>query len=362
MGRIKQINFKILDGIRGISALYVVINHCRGNMLIGGNDLDKIIPFADWELWTKLYYALLQFTILGREFVVLFFVLSGFSIAHSLKSNSSLVKFYFRRFIRLYFPFILALLYAFFVFEGTHELLNLQGKSVFHNLKYIFRNLVYIPSGQMIPQFWSLSHEVIFYIIAPFIMFHKKWYFWVSFVLFGVSLIYNPLNLTGSNIITKFLLDYNFYFALGIFLYNNLDQISNFKVFKSKKTFFVLSFLMLLISVMIKYKLGEFNKITSIIAALYSVIIIVFFLKFEIENKILQFLGEISYSLYITHFASIYFISYILIDLGQIQSQITDQPFVWILGVLFSILVSIPFYFFGEKPTKMYLKKLRKLN
>ena len=38
-------NFKILDGLRGIAATYVVINHCRGNNLIGGSDLSKIVPF-----------------------------------------------------------------------------------------------------------------------------------------------------------------------------------------------------------------------------------------------------------------------------------------------------------------------------
>lgn len=34
-----KIDFKILEGIRGIAAFYVVINHCRGNMLIGGSEL-----------------------------------------------------------------------------------------------------------------------------------------------------------------------------------------------------------------------------------------------------------------------------------------------------------------------------------
>jgi peptidoglycan/LPS O-acetylase OafA/YrhL len=49
---------------------------------------------------------------------------------------------------------------------------------------------------------------------------------------------------------------------------------------------------------------GE-NKITFLMASLFSVLMIFNFLYFEIKNRILMFLGEISYSIYISHFASV---------------------------------------------------------
>ena len=80
-------NFQILDCLRGIAAFYVVINHCRGNLLIGGSEIAETIPVEDWSIVTKLYYAALRFTSLGGEFVIFFFVLSGFSIAYSLRNQ-----------------------------------------------------------------------------------------------------------------------------------------------------------------------------------------------------------------------------------------------------------------------------------
>lgn len=214
----------------------------------------------------------------------------------------------------------------------------------------------------MIPQFWSLSHEVIFYIFAPLIIYsinNKKLYYYISILIYLYSIIISPLDLTGHNIIEKFILDYNIFFAVGIYLYHSIENYNNYPIFNKKYYLYLLTFLFILIMVVIKYKLGEYNKITSILAALYSVLLIIFFLKFKIKNKIFQYLGEISYTLYITHFASIYLITYFFIKINFIENQFTDLPYVWIIGVFGCVLLSVPLYLIGEKPTKHYLSKLR---
>jgi peptidoglycan/LPS O-acetylase OafA/YrhL len=358
-----KIDFKILDGIRGIAAFYVVVNHCRGNMLIGGSELAKISPINEWSLWTKLYYSLLQFTSLGREFVVVFFVLSGFSIAHSLQKNNHILTFYKKRLIRLYPPYLLALFYAYFVFNITHKKLLIAGESVFENINNVINNLFYIPSGQMIPQFWSLTHEVIFYLIAPLIIYSvnkKKLYYYLSILVYFYSVFKAPFSFTGQNIIEKFIFDYNIFFAIGIYLYNTIENYINFKIFNKKYYLFLLSFLIITLMVVIKFKFGEYNKFTSIIAAIYSIILIIFFLKYKIQNKLFQYLGEISYTLYITHFASIYLITYFLIKTHLIDKQFTESPFIWLIGVFGCVLLAIPLYLIGEKPSKILLSKIRK--
>ena len=83
-----KLNFKILDGLRGIASTYVLLNHARGNLLMGGNEYSKIKPILNWSFTEKLYYSSLQLTTLGTEFVILFFILSGFSIAYSLKNKT----------------------------------------------------------------------------------------------------------------------------------------------------------------------------------------------------------------------------------------------------------------------------------
>lgn len=45
----RGINFAILEGIRGITAAYVVINHARGNLYVGGRVLLQEAPISDWS-------------------------------------------------------------------------------------------------------------------------------------------------------------------------------------------------------------------------------------------------------------------------------------------------------------------------
>ena len=83
--KMEEIDFKILDGLRGIAAVYVVFNHSRGNLFIGGVKYSEIKSRELWSFFEKTYFSALQLTSLGREFVILFFILSGFSIAFSLR-------------------------------------------------------------------------------------------------------------------------------------------------------------------------------------------------------------------------------------------------------------------------------------
>lgn len=176
-------NFKILDGLRGIAAMYVVINHSRGNLLIGGNEYAKIIPMQQWTIFDKLYYSILQVTSISREFVILFFILSGFSIDYSLQKKSFVSQFYRRRIIRLYPPYLMALIWAalvFFIANKNAPELTDTFHSVFNSISTIISNLLYIPDGAFIGQFWSLSHEVIFYLLIPFCILNRWLYYIIS--------------------------------------------------------------------------------------------------------------------------------------------------------------------------------------
>ena len=50
-----KIDFKILDGLRGIAAIYVVFNHARGNLFIGGVKYAQLKNVAEWNLYEKVY-------------------------------------------------------------------------------------------------------------------------------------------------------------------------------------------------------------------------------------------------------------------------------------------------------------------
>jgi peptidoglycan/LPS O-acetylase OafA/YrhL len=357
------INFKTLEILRGLAAFYVVINHSRGTLIIGGGELAQVIPMGQWSIFRKVYYGFLQLTSLGPEAVIIFFVLSGFSIAHSLKNNVSILGFYKKRLIRLYLPYGLALIYAALIFILINETINLNQPSVFDTFNSFIKNMLYMPSGALIPQFWSLPLEVIFYILAPAILFsHKtiKYYYILSFVAFVGSFIYSISNIPHTYVITKFLLDNNIYFALGIFAYRNINLFEKHKAFFKVKTLWLLSIILIPSMILLNLKFGYFNKITFSLAAIYSICLLGVFLTNNITSRVFQYLGKISYTLYVTHFASILLMVYFLHKLDFIDgnSKILN-PYIWPIGIPVSLLAAIPLYYIGEYPTTKLLNHLR---
>lgn len=359
-----KIDFKILDGLRGIAAIYVVFNHARGNLFIGGVKYAQLKNVAEWNLYEKVYFSLLRLTSLGREFVILFFILSGFSIAYSLSKSKSRKKFYLRRIIRIYPPYIFALAWAYFVFlflqNFSTQVLPSGSKSVFSSLRSTLLNLFYVDNGSLIIQFWSLKYEVIFYILIPFLILRKNLYLICSLIIAIISVFINWHGLSGNNILSEYFLDYNFYFATGVFCFYH-NGIAHYFIFKNKISFFIVSLTLFLIMVVFKFLTNyDQDKVTFFIASLFSVILLFNFLYHGIKSRILMFLGNISYTIYITHFASLMLLVGIFLKIGIIDSAEIQNKYFWILGVPFSVLLSYFFYLLIEKPTKNILFKLRR--
>lgn len=359
----KRINFSLLDGLRGLAAFYVLLGHCRGKLLIGGNQFAESVPIDQWTLGDKLYYGSLQLTSLSREFVILFFVLSGFSIAYSLTRQTNLIDFYKKRLVRLYPPYILALLWAFVIFYFYNDYWHYIGDehSVFGTWQRTISNLFYVPDGEFIPQFWSLTFEVLFYLIAPFLLVQlgtRKFYLWFSLIIYAASLVYSPWQTTSENIFLGFLLDYNVYFAFGVFTFWNLERLEKFSFFGTKRNSWLL---LLAIPVLIatNYKLGFYTKTNLLLSALVSVALIVFVLKYEMKNRLLIWMGQFSYTLYITHYASLFFFIILLRHFIPELSLPFNNWYLWLLSLPFCVFIAWLLYFMAEAPSKKYLDRLR---
>ena len=362
-----SIDFKILDGLRGIAAVYVVFNHARGNLFIGGLKYAQIKNISLWSISEKLYFSALQCTSLGREFVILFFILSGFSIAFSLNGKPKIAGFYLRRFIRIYPPYFIALIWAFIVFTALQTFipsaLPNNAFSVFNSFGSTIKNILYLDNGYLIAQFWSLKFEVLFYLFIPFFILKKNLYFFVSVILEIVALYINWKDMSGNGIVAQYILDYNIYFAVGVFCYFNFDNIKSLFILKNKYNFYAIVIIIFFIMVAFKYLIKyEYNKYSLVIASLFSIILLFNFLHHNIKNKLLLFLGKISYTIYITHFASIILLVAILIKLGVVDSTEIKNKFIWLTGIPFAIGISYLFYLLAEKPSKDLLIKLRKKN
>ena len=355
-------NFKILDGLRGIAATYVLLNHARGNLLMGGNEYSQIKPVVNWSFPEKLYYTSLQLTTLGREFVILFFILSGFSIAYSLTNKTKISGFYLRRMIRLYPPFVTALIWAavvFFIAKTFSPILTLNSFSVFDSFQSTALNLLYIPNGSFIGQFWSLAYEVIFYLLVPFLILNRRLYYATSIAACIISVGISWSDISGNNIPMIYILDYNIYFAVGIWLFHNYEVVSKKVLIKNKVLFYSIITLLFLSMVIIKFKTYPLNKITVFICVVMTILMIVYFIKNEVHNKVLAFLGNMSYTLYLTHHASLCFFKTFLLKFKIVDSILISTWYIWIIGVFVSIGISYIFYNIAEVPSKNLLTKMR---
>ena len=283
--------FTQLDGLRCMAIISVLLSHWVRCAVIDA------IPF-------------------GEMGVNLFFVLSGFLITRILfiekDKNGGFgkyaKKFYFRRTLRI-FPIYYILMIALYVIKFP-----LIRENIAYLLTYTFNSKCLASPMGYIAYLWSLSVEEQFYIVFPFIIFftkRTKIFIW-GLILFGVGFrlvlfIFSP--------------GYSLYFlspscvdAFGIgallayyFLYeeDKLKAILNMKyLFLIVLIAFVSNFIYLDIH---KYRFG-----TSVPERFLFSLCCFWFIgkaiygyggvvKKILENKIIVFLGKISYGLYLYH-------------------------------------------------------------
>ena len=152
-----------LDWLRGLAALLVFLTHVRGGFFVKWSDLDA-------SSQNFLNYFLFVVTRLGREAVVVFFVLSGFlvggqAIQELRNRRYSLSKYLVARVSRLY-TVVVPALFLTAVFDVLH---GVWGSST-HGLRSFLINLFFLQDilgpvyGSNAP-LWSLSFEWWFYVI-----------------------------------------------------------------------------------------------------------------------------------------------------------------------------------------------------
>ena len=369
-------DFEILDSIRGIAALFVTIAHCRGTLWIGGGEFVKMFPRDTWNFWDYIVFGFSMLTRLSVEFVIVFFVLSGFSIAHSLSSNKSVKDFYLRRLIRIYPSYIVALIWAGLIvlltrywhphwYDGsltTFSFERTMPMNSFFEPGVIVRNLFYMTDEKgFIAPFWSLTYEVIFYFLAPFLFRKVNLYIMVSIFLFLINQ-FLPDFVSSLNIpkyFYNFLFVYNIYFALGVGLYSNFERIKSFFEYVQKRIFLAAT----VASVLMTYALNIYFQVGTVYsflsAAVLGILLIIFFLKYQVQIPWLINIGKFSYTLYIVHYPSIYLYLGIYHLIFRPETPYILNYFVWMPAVFFCLAIAYVHYTLVESKTKNILSRLR---
>ncbi|MEH0157666.1 acyltransferase [Limibacter armeniacum] len=368
--KLNKESFLQLEALRGLAALYVLINHSRGWLWVGGTYFVENNLKGELTMIGQLGMYLNMFTRLGHEFVVLFFLLSGFSIAYALHNSKDVISFLVRRGIRLYPPYLLSVLWALFVVYMTREVTPDLYKGVYEGVQYrglsnveyflsfesIALLFVYVPTGIVVAQFWSLGYEVVFYLIAPFVVSKKSiYYVIISSLLYIVGTFFKV-----EYFLFNFVFVYNFYFAIGVFLFCYYIPIRKY-LYQRVSVYVLMVFVLLLFIVMVGLNIlwGGYSRLTELIALFLGGIMIELFLERGFKSILLSFIGKFSYSLYITHLATITLFISIVIYLFDLEPPFVSPFFYW-LSLPFSLLVAYVQYLIIEKNTKRWLDLKRK--
>ena len=306
--------------------------------------------------------------------LIFFFLISGYVITQRLyknyleKKRISIINFYIRRFFRI-FPnlfFIISFVYIFYLFFGAPDLSILKS-TIFSilglsNLFFLFREKNYFQTdlGNLLEDplshTWSLGIEEQFYLVYPFILFFVLWFSrkknifqvvpFLVIILF-ISLITSLFLQYGLDVKNKELIIFYFpFFRFWEFLIGCVFFFISNKIIKN-------NFISILCILLICYVLFFSNNIpyqlNNIIIVFASGIFILYYKdEFIFNNKILLYLGKISYSLYLWHLPIIYFSS---VYFGNIISIIYTI-------ILTPILSIITYKYVEEKFRKIILKKI----
>lgn len=260
--------------------------------------------------------------------VFAFFIVSGFYISLVLdsryfKESNGLIRFYFNRVLRLY-PAQIIILFGFFIshalFRTSSFLLFNNGQSFIANLTAILANVtmlgmdIYAMSDKwmfVLGPVWSLSNEIYFYILAPFIVRLGNR---TLLICLGFSLLFR-LSMYWAGVP---LLPWRYFYfpsVICFFLAGCLSyRIYKFLQLKTKitKNSGAIGLSWLIAMIMLPYlweNNGEHDSILSWFFYLSLVATIPFAFHFTKNSRLDRIIGQMAYPVYLSHMLVIFIVS-----------------------------------------------------
>ena len=164
---IPGMRFPLLDAIRGGAVLMVLIYHCLF-WAVGSTHLPYRHGVRDFEAHPELT-AMAPLTF-GWAGVAIFFVVSGFCIHLSFLNCERWGYFFWKRFWRIYPPY-LAALFLFFVMDSAAGQLRDEAEFQLITHALLVHNFWSETHFGINPSFWSIAVEAQLYVIYPILVF-----------------------------------------------------------------------------------------------------------------------------------------------------------------------------------------------
>jgi len=288
---------KQLDSVRAIAVILVIIEHWIPKASLG-----QRIPYG--ELGVDMFFVLSGFLISG------ILLQNKDSVENGQRTMTSVLKsFYIRRSLRIfpiYYLVIFAALY-FSAYTQTRVQIAFPWYATYTANWFMF----YHGWDGIMSHLWSLAVEEQFYIIWPWLLLfvRKKWLPWLiaAFILTGTISNYLVAHRPLGTVLTFTCFDAFGLGALLAWLYQSgKDRIKKFHPYFSVAA--LVSFVIVLISIWrFKHDIVPLRTLFSLMALwLFSYIICYrdegrLKGRWILDNKLLIFLGKISYGIYLYH-------------------------------------------------------------
>lgn len=313
-----------LEGLRGIAAITVVISHFAQFFYPRVLYTDSV-AHNDFEYWISDYPINLLYN--GNFSVCLFFVLSGYVLSIKFFQKQDVKILYemaVKRYFRLAIPVSVSVVFSYSLVNlGWIFYENIQGitkgtmtenftlnHNFFEVIKLAFFDVFILGDSSYNNVLWTMRYELfgsfLIFLLLPLLAYKKKEY--VQYVLYSFLIL-------G---IAKFVGLYFVAFILGVLLCDM--HLSNRGVFRFKGKFY--NWVLLLIGIYLgSYPYTDTEgtiyqvldlKILGESAFVFYHIIGAFFILMVVlnseklqsifSNKFFEFLGKISFSIYLTHF------------------------------------------------------------
>lgn len=356
--------YEELDSLRGLAALSVFFGHMY--LIFNEHLLSKLL----------FEYGPLRIMVAGSEAVILFFVLSGFVLSLPFYSNRKINygAYVIKRVCRIYIPYIVVLIVAFisremFYFGRIESLSNwfnvnwaqpLDANSIIDHLL-----LVGTFNSNLNNVVWSLVHEMRISLVFPFIMFilvrmGLKKSIGLGIVLSSFSVVYSFVTKApffGTELYST--IHYSSIFIIGALIAKYREGINKSALnlnIKGKIILFLVGMTLYLYahpSFLLDMIIHDFDPfyrmvIDSWFTALGAGILIVFALSsihFSrlLRNKFINYIGKMSYSLYLSHIA-------VLLSCVHLLNGSMSMWIICLIVIMVTFVVSILMYHLIEKP------------
>jgi len=339
-----------LQVYRAIAAILVVLYHIT---ILAGEKYSK-----------SLFGGMFSFGYTGVDF---FFVLSGFIItyahAHDIGRREHFGKYAIKRLIRvlpLYWLVTLVKLAVIFVVPSTAKSYEINPQVILHSILLLPQANGYLP---IIGAAWTLSHEMLFYaLFTLFIVFGWRvsvtvFSVWAVAILANQVIVFGGGNVYGDNYVLRFIFnESNLEFMLGC--------LGAFLVLRQRvpfaKAFLVLGALLFICAAAYVDVTNRDMPSYTFTFGVSSFLLVIGTATLELRTSVawpkwLVFLGNASYSIYLTHAL---FIAVLMLGYQRVANVTAHLPMelTLTLVIVIAIAVGAAVSKFVEQPVLNWLR------